>query len=52
MLSFNNLELVLGGKTLFDDVSFMIHHHQKVGQLAQTVQGKPVFLKLLKVSLK
>jgi hypothetical protein len=28
MLSFNNLELVLGGKTLFDDGEWLMKHHQ------------------------
>ena len=39
MLSFNNLELVLGGKTLFDDVSLTIHHQQKVGLVGANGTG-------------
>ena len=48
MLSFNNLELVLGGKTLFDDVSLTIHHHQKVGLIGANGTGKTSFFKVIK----
>ena len=51
MLSFNNLELVLGGKTLFDDVSFMIHHHQKVGLVGANGTGKTSLFKIIKGEL-
>ncbi|MDC0393129.1 ATP-binding cassette domain-containing protein [Gammaproteobacteria bacterium] len=48
MLSFNNLELVLGGKTLFDDVSLTIHHHQKVGLVGANGTGKTSLFKVIK----
>jgi len=48
MLSFNNLELVLGGKTLFDDVSLTIHHHQKVGLIGANGTGKTSLFKVIK----
>ena len=48
MLSFNNLELVLGGKTLFDDVSLTIHHHQKVGLVGANGTGKTSLFKIIK----
>ena len=40
MISFNNLELVLGGITLFDDVSLTIHQQQKVGLVGANGTGK------------
>ena len=48
MLSFNNLELVLGGKTLFDDVSLTIHHQQKVGLVGANGTGKTSLFKIIK----
>ena len=48
MLSFNNLELVLGGKTLFDDISLTIHHHQKVGLVGANGTGKTSLFKIIK----
>ena len=48
MLSCNNLELVLGGKTLFDDVSLTIHHHQKVGLVGANGTGKTSLFKIIK----
>ncbi|MDA9805308.1 ATP-binding cassette domain-containing protein [Gammaproteobacteria bacterium] len=48
MLSFNNLELVLGCKTLFDDVSLTIHHHQKVGLIGANGTGKTSLFKVIK----
>ena len=48
MLSFNNLELVLGGKTLFDDVSLTIHHYQKVGLVGANGTGKTSLFKIIK----
>ncbi|MDC3245221.1 ATP-binding cassette domain-containing protein [Gammaproteobacteria bacterium] len=48
MLSFNNLELVLGGRTLFDDVSLTIHHHQKVGLVGANGTGKTSLFKVIK----
>jgi len=48
MLSFNNLELVLGDKTLFDDVSLTIHHHQKVGLVGANGTGKTSLFKVIK----
>jgi ATP-binding cassette subfamily F protein 3 len=48
MLSFNNLELVLGGKTLFDEVSLTIHHHQKVGLVGANGTGKTSLFKVIK----
>ena len=48
MLSFNNLELVLGGNTLFNDVSLTIHHHQKVGLVGANGTGKTSLFKVIK----
>ena len=48
MLSFNNLELVLGGKTLFNDVSLTIHHQQKVGLVGANGTGKTSLFKIIK----
>jgi len=48
MLSFNNLELVLGGKTLFDDVSLTIHHKHKVGLIGANGTGKTSLFKIIR----
>ena len=51
MLSFNNLELVLGGKTLFDDVSLTIHHHQKVGLVGANGTGKTSLIIVINIEI-
>jgi len=48
MLSFNNLELVLGGNVLFNDVSLTIHHHQKVGLVGANGTGKTSLFKVIR----
>ena len=48
MLSFNNLELVLGGITLFDDVSLTIHHKHKVGLIGANGTGKTSLFKIIR----
>lgn len=47
MISFNNLELVLGGITLFDDVSLTIHQQQKVGLVGANGTGKTSLFKVI-----
>ena len=47
MLSFNNLELILGGKTLFTNVSLIIHRDQRVGLVGANGAGKTSLFKII-----
>ena len=47
MLSFNSLDLVLGGKELFDNISFTIHQNQKVGLVGVNGSGKTSLFKII-----
>ena len=47
MLSFNNLELILGGKILFNNVSLIIHHDQRVGLVGANGAGKTSLFKII-----
>ena len=47
MLSFNNLELILGGKILFSNVSLIIHRDQRVGLVGANGSGKTSLFKII-----
>ena len=47
MLSFNSLDLVLGGKELFDNISFTIHQNQKIGLVGVNGSGKTSLFKII-----
>ena len=47
MLSFNNLELILGGKILFSNVSLTIHRDQRVGLVGANGSGKTSLFKII-----
>ena len=47
MLSFNNLELILGGKILFSNVSLIIHRDQRVGLVGANGAGKTSLFKII-----
>ena len=47
MLSFNSLDLVLGGKELFNDISFTIHQNQKIGLVGANGSGKTSLFKII-----
>ena len=47
MLSFNSLDLVLGGKELFDNISFTIHQNQKIGLVGVNGSGKSSLFKII-----
>ena len=47
MLSFNNLELILGGKILFTNVSLIIQRNQRVGLVGANGAGKTSLFKII-----
>jgi ATP-binding cassette subfamily F protein 3 len=47
MLSFNSLDLVLGGKELFNNISFTIHQNQKIGLVGANGSGKTSLFKII-----
>lgn len=47
MLSFNNLELILGGKILFSNVSLIIQRDQRVGLVGTNGSGKTSLFKII-----
>ena len=47
MLSVNNLSIFLGGKDLFDQVSFMIDKKDRIGLVGKNGAGKSTMLKTL-----
>ncbi|MBA4724115.1 MAG: ABC-F family ATP-binding cassette domain-containing protein, partial [SAR86 cluster bacterium] len=47
MLSFNSLDLVLGGNELFDNISFTIHQNQKIGLVGVNGSGKTSLFKII-----
>ncbi|MGB1039774.1 MAG: ABC-F family ATP-binding cassette domain-containing protein [Flavobacteriales bacterium] len=47
MVSVNNLSVFLGGKDLFDNVSFMINKKDRIGLVGKNGAGKSTLLKLI-----
>jgi len=47
MVSVNNLSVFLGGKDLFDNVSFMIDKKDRIGLVGKNGAGKSTMLKLI-----
>jgi ATPase subunit of ABC transporter with duplicated ATPase domains len=46
-ISLSNLTLILGSKTIFRNLSWEIHHDQKIGMVGPNGAGKSSLLKLI-----